>query len=115
MSTATPEPMSSESPRAATGAGAGRARLTAWTLVYVLLSIGLLSVGIETAIHFNGPPIDGPFQLYNALRRIVAGQRIGVDFQFFHGAGVPYLHLVPFLLFGRGFFASEVARQVVSV
>lgn len=90
-------------------------RLVAWIAAYVLLCVGLLCVGIETAIHFNGPPIDGPFQLYNALRRIIAGQRVGVDFQFFHGAGVPYLHLIPFLLFGRGFFASEVARQVVSV
>jgi hypothetical protein len=75
----------------------------------------LLSVGLETAIHFNGPPIDGPFQLYNALRRIAAGQHVGVDFQFFHGAGVPYLHFIPFWLFGGGFFASEIARQVVSV
>ncbi len=72
-------------------------------------------MGIETAIHFNGPPIDGPFQLYNALRRIAAGQHIGVDFQFFHGAGVPYLHFFPFWLFGGGFVASEIARQVVSV
>jgi hypothetical protein len=92
-----------------------RFRLSIWSLAYALLCVGLLSVGLETAIHFNGPPIDGPFQLYNALRRIAAGQHIGVDFQFFHGAGVPYLHYLPFRLFGGGFFASEIARQVVSV
>ncbi len=97
------------------GGRRSRWRITVWSVWYGLLCVGLLSVGIETAIHFNGPPIDGPFQLYNALRRIAAGQRIGVDFQFFHGAGVPYLHYLPFRLFGGGFFASEIARQVVSV
>lgn len=95
--------------------GSTRWRVAVWSLCYSLLCLGLLSVGVETAIHFNGPPIDGPFQLYNALRRIAAGQHIGVDFQFFHGAGVAYLHYLPFRLFGGGFFASEIARQVVSV
>lgn len=94
---------------------ARRRRLALWILAFALVCIGPLCVGLETAIHFDGPPIDGPFQLYNALRRIAAGQRVGVDFQFFHGAGVPYLHLVPFWIFGGGFFASEIARQVVSV
>lgn len=72
-------------------------------------------VGLETALHFAGPAIDGPFQLYNALRRIAAGQHGGTDFQFFHGLGLPYLHYLPFKLLGGTFAASEVTRQLVSV
>jgi hypothetical protein len=82
--------------------------------LYAYLATGILCLGIDSAIHFNGPPIDGPFQLFNALRRIDAGGRIGADFQFFHGAGVPFLHLLPFRLFGSGFFGSELSRQTVS-
>ncbi len=111
---ATSPPESPAAPRHARRSD-GRRRLALWSAWYGLLFVAFLSLGIETAVHFNGPPIDGPFQLYNALRRIAAGQRIGVDFQFFHGAGVPYLHFLPFRLFGGGFFASELARQVVSV
>src|SRR5205814_10488103 len=59
--------------------------------------------------------IDGPFQLYNALRRIAAGQRGGVDFQFFHGIGLPYVFYVPFRLMGRTFVASELARHLLTV
>lgn len=59
--------------------------------------------------------MDGPFQLFNALRRLAAGQRFGGTFQFFHGPGIPYLHLLPFYLFGGSFLASEMARQTVSI
>src|SRR4051812_32605234 len=41
---------------------------------------------------FNGGITDGPFQLYNWLRHIDAGQIPGRDFHSFHGIGVPYLH-----------------------
>jgi hypothetical protein len=71
--------------------------------------------GIESALHFGGPPVDGPFQLFNALRRIAAGQRGGADFQFFHGIAVPYLHYLPFRLFGGGLVASELSRQLISI
>jgi len=71
--------------------------------------------GVDSALHFSGPPVDGPFQLFNALRRIAAGQRGGADFQFFHGMGVPYLHYLPFRLFGGGFIASEITRQLISI
>ncbi|HEY5062451.1 MAG TPA: hypothetical protein VII52_13000, partial [Gemmatimonadaceae bacterium] len=72
-------------------------------------------IGIETALHFHGPAIDGPFQLYNSLRRISAGQRAGVDFQFFHGLGIPYLHYLPFRALGGTFVASEATRELMSV
>jgi hypothetical protein len=57
---------------------------------------------------------DGPFQLFNPLRRIAAGQTGGVDFQYFHGLALPYLHYPPYALLGRDFFASEVARYAIS-
>src|SRR3954470_14162763 len=74
----------------------------------------MATVATESALHFFGPPIDGPFQLYNALRRIAAGQHGGVDFQFFHGLAIPYLHYPFFRLFGGGFTASEVSRQLIT-
>src|SRR5689334_9163837 len=75
----------------------------------------MVVVGLESALHFLGPAIDGPFQLYNSLRRIWVGQRGGVDFQFFHGLAIPYLHYIPFRVLGGGFIASEITRQMVSV
>ena len=85
-----------------------------WGVAFSVVTLMLLSLGIESALHFAGPPIDGPFQLYNALRRIAAGQRGGVDFQFFHGIGIPYLHYVPFRLMGSSFTASELSRQIIT-
>lgn len=88
--------------------------MVAWTVLFVLLSSLNVVGGLETALHFNGPAIDGPFQLYDALRRIAAGQTGGVDFQFFHGLAIPYVHYLPFRLFGGTFAASEITRQLVS-
>jgi len=57
---------------------------------------------------------DGPFQLFNPLRRIAAGQVGGVDFQYFHGLALPYLHYPIYALAGGDFYASEVARYSLS-
>lgn len=57
---------------------------------------------------------NGTFQLYNPLRRITDGQIIGLDFPFFHGVGIPLLHLPLFSLLGQGVFAAEVAKWLVS-
>ncbi len=91
-----------------------RRALFGWSALFAYLCILLLVVGSETALHFTGPAIDGPFQLYNALRRIAVGQRPGVDFQFFHGVLIPYLHYPFFRLLGGQFFDSEITREVVS-
>jgi hypothetical protein len=85
-----------------------------WGALFGFLCLLMLVVGLESALHFLGPAIDGPFQLYNSLRRIWVGQQAGVDFQFFHGLGIPYLHYPFFRLFGGGFIASEITRQLVS-
>jgi hypothetical protein len=85
-----------------------------WGALFGFLCLVTGVVGVETALHFVGPAIDGPFQLYNSLRRIWVGQRGGVDFQFFHGLAIPYLHYIPFRLFGGTFVASEMSRELVS-
>ena len=85
-----------------------------WPLVFALVTLVPLTVAIESAMHFSGSAIDGPFQLYNAMRRIAAGFRPGVDFQFFHGFGVAYLHYPFFRLFGAGLRGSQIAREMLS-
>ena len=82
--------------------------------VFGYLCIVMIVVGLESALHFVGPAIDGPFQLYNSLRRIWVGPPAGVDFQFFHGMGIPYLHYLPFRLLGGTFTASEITREMIS-
>ena len=84
-----------------------------WTALTILV-VGFASIAIDSALHFDDTPIDGPFQLFNALRRLANGQRFGGSFQFFHGLGIPYLHVLPYHLFGGGFLASELSRQLVS-
>ena len=85
-----------------------------WATLCAVFAVALLVVAFETAMHFNGYAIDGPFQLYNALRRIQAGFRPGVDFQFFHGLGLPYIHYPIYRVLGGGLRGSELARELVS-
>jgi hypothetical protein len=74
-----------------------------------------VAVGVYEAAEFNGFIANGPFQLYNPLRRLAAGQIAGVDFQFFHGLGVPFVHYPLFVLFGKTFYAAELSRQLTSI
>ncbi len=85
-----------------------------WTLLVVALTIPILVVANEAALHFQGIAIDGPFQFYDAMRRIQAGFKPGVDFQFFHGMGMPYLHYWMYALLGKSFAAAELTRQLFS-
>jgi hypothetical protein len=85
-----------------------------WLLGFAFIAVGVGSNAFEAGMHFAGPPLDGPFQLFNSLRRIADGQRIGDTFQFFHGPAVPYFFLPAFLLGGGTFFASEESRQLLS-
>ena len=71
----------------------------------------------ETAVHglgFDGDFSDGPFQLFNALRRIADGQIYGRDFQAFTGIGTNWAHLPVFFLAGADFRASEISRFLTS-
>ncbi|HZS04865.1 MAG TPA: hypothetical protein VFD58_08535 [Blastocatellia bacterium] len=69
---------------------------------------------VYSSLNFDGFPANGPFQLFDPLRRIADGQTAGVHFQFFHGLGVPYLHYPLFALFGKSIFASELSRNLTS-
>ena len=69
---------------------------------------------LHCVTYFHEYLADGAFQLFNPLRRIAAGQQGGVDFQFFHGLGIPYLHYPFFRLFGGGLNGSEGAHHLVS-
>ena len=71
-------------------------------------------VALNHALFFDGYAANGAFQLMNPLRRLAAGEVIGTDFNFFHGIGVPLLHMPFYYLFGQGLFGSEVARWLVS-
>jgi hypothetical protein len=79
-----------------------------WVIFYLIR-------GASMALWFDGAPGDGPFQVFNPLRRIAAGQVGGLDFVFYHGIGVPYLHYPLFALFGgKTIAASELSRQWMS-
>src|SRR5947199_23708 len=77
-----------------------RALVLAAKLFLALYFLYYLVDGMYPALVFDGLPVNGPFQLFNPLRRIAAGQVGGKDFIFFHGIGVPYLHYPLFALFG---------------
>ena len=91
-------------------------RQLAWAF-WALLGVVGLHFGLREAVaslYFHGVPINGAFQLLNPLRRIAAGQAGGVDFQFFHGLGVPYLHYPLYRLLGETLQAAEIARHLLS-
>ncbi|HEV8496932.1 MAG TPA: hypothetical protein VGQ56_08730 [Gemmatimonadaceae bacterium] len=88
--------------------------LATWLALAALFVVPGLIIAAESALHFSGSALDGPFQLYNALRRIAAGFRPGIDFQFFHGIGVPYAHYWLFRALGGRFQDAEMARQLIA-
>src|SRR5271156_5214995 len=88
---------------------AARIFVACWVIFYLIR-------GANMALWFDGAPGDGPFQMFNPLRRIAAGQIGGRDFVFYHGIGVPYLHYPLFaLLGGKTIAASELSRQWMSL
>jgi len=74
-----------------------------------------LLAAVTLPLQFSGFPADGPFQTFNPLRRIAAGQHGGVDFQFFHGLGIPYLLYPLYAMFGKTIYSAELSREVLSV
>ncbi|MCC6361050.1 MAG: hypothetical protein IT450_20100 [Phycisphaerales bacterium] len=101
-------------------------RIGAWALLMVLIPLAAAALVLRwpfevfvqavlpTLSPFEAVAIDGPFQMFNALRRLEAGQTPGVDFQYFHGIGHVYLHYPVFAWLGRDVFASEYARDLLS-
>src|ERR1043166_3606961 len=94
-------------------AGAMRStwRFVGWLVVLTALTICLISLGEDSAFHFDVFPMDGTLRFYNPLRRISLGQRGGVDFQVFHGLALPYLFYPAYRLLGAGIFVAEMVRQ----
>lgn len=84
------------------------------SVVFLLTPFIILSTGYLDSLVFDGFPFDGPFQSYNALRRIDNGQIIGVDTQYFHGILIPYLNYPLYSLFGGNLFASEFSRITIN-
>lgn len=84
-------------------------------IIHILaFSLFDLSSSMFNSINFSGFAADGPFQIYNPLRRLAAGQIIGRDFQFFHGLGIPLFNYPLFHLLGSNVFASEFTRWILS-
>jgi len=85
-------------------------------LLLVVVYSGLAHVisSVRTVTPFNGIQADGPFQLYNSLRRVDVGQLPGRDFPCFHGLGHAYAHYPVYRLLGGDLFASELSRQLTS-
>jgi hypothetical protein len=79
-------------------------------LLHFALGIALFGRVWSAVSPFDGMPFDGPFQTYNALRRIDDGQRPGKDFVVFHGVGGPLLQYPYFKLLGGDIAASEISR-----
>lgn len=98
--------------------------LIRWLRQHVLMIGALALMGLTVAnfviiaygqsTYFSGYPFDGPFQLFNALRRLGDGQTPGRDFPFFHGVGVVYAHALTYFLLGSNLFSSELSRWLVS-
>ena len=109
--------MSSQEPTRLVRFSQRTALITLTSLSCVLLfsySMIYCCYSLHCVTYFHEYLADGAFQLFNPLRRIAAGQQGGVDFQFFHGLGIPYLHYPFFRLFGGGLNGSEGARHLVS-
>jgi hypothetical protein len=85
----------------------------AFATVILLWVVSHLALLLSDLRVFDPVLGDGPYQLFNPLRRIDAGQRGGADFQYFHGIGVPYLHYPIFAAAGKDVFASELSRKLV--
>jgi hypothetical protein len=83
-------------------------------LAFISIIFYVLITALHHALFFDGYAANGAFQLMNPLRRLAEGEVIGSDFNFFHGVGVPLLHLPFYFLFGQGLFGSEMARWLVS-
>ncbi len=62
---------------------------------------------------FDQGMMDGPFQLFNWLRRMDAGEVPGRDFPCFHGIGIPLVHYPLYRVLGGGLFGMEISRQLV--
>lgn len=97
------------------------ARITPLRIIIFLASIYLIFTiayfilaGLSNGLNMDTYAADGTFQLYNPMRRLLAGEVIGKDFPFFHGVGVPLLHFPVFYLLGHNVFAADATKWLIS-
>lgn len=98
-----------------------RARVTWLEWLEAILIILLLMVAGDITRRFvmleatdiTFYPLNGSFQTYNPLRRILAGELPGRDFQTYLGLGTTYTMYGMFRLFGSDLAASEAATHLL--
>src|SRR5258708_16494638 len=78
-----------------------------WWVALGVVSVGYASIAAEQALHFKDSPIDGPFPLFNALRRLPAGHRFRHTFQLFNGPHTPSPPLIPPSPFSRTYRPAQ--------
>lgn len=102
--------------------GKSGARISTALLLRVIVALTLFGAALVfllmrawySAEFFDGSPMDGPFQLLNALERVRAGQAPGRDFLLFHGLAATLIHYPIYVMAGHDLLASEFARQLLS-
>lgn len=94
--------------------GAYRLAVIAAAIFLAVWSVSYVIRGIAAGVWFDGSPSDGPFSMFNALRRIDAGQTLGLDVRSYLGVGVPLLHYPMFVALGRTIVASEITRHLLA-
>lgn len=80
---------------------------------FVLIVIYHVIRSLLAVSPFDQGMMDGPFQLFNWLRRMDAGQVPGRDFPCFHGIGIPAVHYPLYRALGGGLFGMEISRQLL--
>lgn len=66
------------------------ARLVSFGIPLFVLLVMMLSHSLSAYQDGSFNPMNGDYQTYNSVRRLLDGQKIGVDFQAYLGVGVNY-------------------------
>lgn len=81
---------------------------------FILLAIIIMSA-LNTSITINFYPINGTFQNYNPVRRLISGQVPFVDFYDYLGLGHLYLGSALTYILGNNFHASLIAFDLLTL
>ncbi len=89
------------------------ANYSLWLIVLALVVVNIHQ-SITTIRPFKGIVADGPYQVYDALRRLDQGQLPGRDFPAFHGLGISFVYYPLYYCLGQDLFAAELSRQITT-
>ena len=104
-------------PPSGVATGSAASRFAGYAIPVVLAGLVFavpFSIAVDSARQFTESPSTDPFNSTTRFGRIQGGSWPGIDFQFFHGIGIPFLHYPLYLLFGGRLAGSELARQLLS-